>query len=201
VYGALLSAAGGAMYDRLIGQLQGELPMHLLLARRSRPDATEWESGLGKALLAVKQQQRPEQGKEQQRNGQAADGDAAAAAAAAAGVAGMGAVAAGVNGSIASVRGQDAAKAAAGGAAGSSSRPQHLQSRSLIGGGPAAAAARKGGSAQQQQQQQQPSVAEVLGDSWREDSDVNATLGALLHLFGEDLLPSLPLAQLAAVSS
>jgi hypothetical protein len=40
----------------------------------------------------------------------------------------------------------------------------------------------------------------VLGDSWREDSDVNATLGALLHLFGEDLLPSLPLAQLAAVS-
>jgi hypothetical protein len=47
---------------------------------------------------------------------------------------------------------------------------------------------------------QQPSVAEVLGQSWREDSDVNATLGALLSLFGEDLLPCLPLPELAAVS-
>lgn len=44
------------------------------------------------------------------------------------------------------------------------------------------------------------SLAEVLGQSWKEDSDVNATLGALLSLFGDDLLPNLPLPQLAAVS-
>lgn len=44
------------------------------------------------------------------------------------------------------------------------------------------------------------SLAQVLGQSWKEDSDVNATLGALLSLFGDDLLPNLPLPQLAAVS-
>jgi hypothetical protein len=44
------------------------------------------------------------------------------------------------------------------------------------------------------------SLAEVLGQSWKEDSDVDATLGALLSLFGDDLLPNLPLPQLAAVS-
>lgn len=60
-------------------------------------------------------------------------------------------------------------------------------------GHPAAAAAVDGGG-------DSLSLAEVLGQSWKEDSDVNDTLGALLSLFGDDLLPNLPLPQLAAVS-
>jgi hypothetical protein len=35
-------------------------------------------------------------------------------------------------------------------------------------------------------------LAGVLSEAWKEDSDVNATLGALCHLFGEDMLPYLP---------
>uniref|UniRef100_A0A383V8W2 TATA box binding protein associated factor (TAF) histone-like fold domain-containing protein n=1 Tax=Tetradesmus obliquus TaxID=3088 RepID=A0A383V8W2_TETOB len=197
VYGALLSAAGGAMYDLLIGQLQGQLPMHLLLARRSRPDM-EWESTTlsQQVLKAVRGpgvgQGMVQQGKGQQQQ-QAVDGGAVDAAAADGGGAG------GVNGRIAGTGGQDAAAA---GAQSISGQQQQLQTRQLVGGGPAAAAARKraAGSSSSQQQEQQPSVAEVLGDAWKEDSDVNATLGALLHLFGEDLLASLPLPQLAAVS-
>ncbi|KIZ04361.1 hypothetical protein MNEG_3602 [Monoraphidium neglectum] len=42
----------------------------------------------------------------------------------------------------------------------------------------------------------QLSVAEVLADAWQEDSDVNAQLGALVHLFGEALLAQLPLGEL-----
>jgi hypothetical protein len=215
VYGALLSATGSAMYDLLIGQLQGEMPMHLLLARRSRRDM-DWDSSLSKALAAAKRpgvtQDEAQQQQARQKQVQEADGvDAAAAAGsgAAADGAGAAAAAAAVNGMIAGSRGPNDAAAAA--EAGSKDQPQHVQPRSLLGGGPAAAAARKraaagaGGSSSskggpgQQQQQQQPSIPEVLGESWKEDSDVNATLGALLHLFGEDLLPSLPLAQLAAV--
>jgi hypothetical protein len=204
VYGALLSATGSAMYDRLIGQLQGDMPMHLLLARRSRPDM-DWDSGLSKALVAAKQSgAAQDKGQQQTRRSM----DAAAAAADdddGAGADGAGATAAGatVNGVIAGSRdAHDAAAAAAAAESGGRAQQQQRQLRSLVGGGPAAAAARKRSisGVDQQQQQQQPSVAEVLGQSWKEDSDANATLGALLHLFGEDLLPSLPLAQLAAVS-
>ncbi|WIA11018.1 hypothetical protein OEZ85_011172 [Tetradesmus obliquus] len=205
VYGALLSAAGSAMYDLLIGQLQGQLPMHLLLARRSRPDM-EWESNplCQQVLKAVRGpgvgQGVVQQGNGQQQQQQAVDGGGAAVDAAA-----DGSGAGGVNGRIASTGGQDAAAAAAGApsSGGQPQQQQQQQQRPLVGGGPAAAAARKraaAGSSSCSQQQQQPSIAEVLGDAWKEDSDVNATLGALLHLFGEDLLASLPLPQLAAVS-
>jgi hypothetical protein len=42
-------------------------------------------------------------------------------------------------------------------------------------------------------------VASILAASWQEDACMNRTLGALLRLFGDDLLPKLPLAQPAAL--
>ena len=41
-------------------------------------------------------------------------------------------------------------------------------------------------------------VPSILAESWQEDACMNRTLGALVRLFGDDLLPKLPLAQPAA---
>lgn len=41
-----------------------------------------------------------------------------------------------------------------------------------------------------------PQLSAVLAESWKDDSDVGATLDALSHVFGERLLPYMPLFQL-----
>ncbi|KAF8068263.1 TAF6 [Scenedesmus sp. PABB004] len=192
VYGALLSASGGAMYDALIGQLAGQLSMPLLLARRSgggagaRPadgggdgqpgGGGEWRWGDAyvQALQAARRSgaaRRPAAGRGAAQEGQQPEpmdverpGGAEL----------------------------DAAAAAAAAAAASGAQPAAVRSRALVPASGGAGARRPDGG--------QPGVAEVLGESWKDDSDTNATLGALLQLFGEDLLPCLPLAQLAAVT-
>jgi hypothetical protein len=194
VYGALVSAVGVAMYDLLMGQVGAQLPLHLLLPRSSGAAASDWQQQYTQALRAARQaaaRRAPATHSKQQQQQQQHDG---------------------------SVK-QDGMDVDA--------APQHTQQQRAFGRpqppgklqGPVAlrtaaswraADANEHADQEQQQQQQQlehargepnaQAVAQVLGQSWREDSDVNVTLGVLLGLFGEDLLPCLPLPHLAAVS-
>jgi hypothetical protein len=191
VYDALVSAVGSAMYDLLIGQLRGQLPVQLVLPRPAGAvgSSRSWQADYTQTLLAAKRQAA------QRKQQQGRDG-----AAGAAGMAGLQQGAQGMEGI------QDAAADAAFARLQAQQQQQQNAGASALRGpsglirgqGPrTAAAAAAGGSSSSQEQ---PSVAEVLGQSWKEDSDVNATLGALLDLFGEDLLPCLPLPELAAVT-
>jgi hypothetical protein len=180
VYDALVSAVGTAMYDLLIGYMRGRMPVQLVLPRPAGAQGSSWQQEYTQTLLTAKRQaaqHRQQQrglvdgsGQQQQADGASEMTDSLAGSAAAA------AQQQGTAGSKAGLRGPPALIRASGSRSG------------------AAAAAGSSSS------QVQPSVAEVLGQSWKEDSDVKATLGALLSLFGEDLLPCLPLPQLAAVS-
>jgi hypothetical protein len=189
VYGALLSSVGGAMYDRLLEQLHSQLPPHLLVSHRPGGGASGSSSranggGMTTSCAAtVAEVARA-----------AARGAAATAAAARA--PGNGAALAPMDLDAA------AAAAAASAAAGKSGSSGPLSAARRLHGGAAAACAGGGGSpaTQPAARAASPSVLSVLGDAWREDSDVNATLGALLELFGEDLLPYLPLAEVASVT-
>lgn len=204
VYDALVSAVGGAMYDLLVGQVSGQLPLQLVLARSAaQGDGSvgvgggRWEQQYTRTLLAARRSAGGS-GKLKQQGQAQVRGPAGAAAPGAtdAGMqqqqqqqtAGTGGTSAGD--AIAPAPGNEQGQAAAG----RSSNGRLLKGPpGVLAGAAAAAATGADGSSQQ-------SVAEVLGRSWKEDSDVNATLGALLGLFGEDLLPCLPLPQLAAVS-
>jgi hypothetical protein len=191
VYDALVSAVGSAMYDLLIGQLRGRLPVQLVLPRPAGAvgSSRSWQAGYAQTLLAAKRQAAQ---RKQQQGGDRAGG------------------AAGTAGLQQEAQGMEGIQGAAADAAFARLQAQQQQQGAgvsalrgppglLRGQGPrTAAAAAAGGSSSSSLQE--PSVAEVLGQSWKEDSDVNATLGALLELFGEDLLPCLPLPEVAAVT-
>jgi hypothetical protein len=181
VYGAFVSAVGPAVYDLLIGHMRGRMPAQLVLQRPAGAPSS-WQQEYTQTLLAVKRQ--AAQHRQQQRGLVDADGQQQQLQAdcdtemtnSLAGSSSAAAQQQGMAGSKAGLRGPPALMRGSGSHSG--------------------AAAATGSS----HSEAQPSVAEVLGRSWKEDSDVNATLGALLSLFGEDLLPCLPLPQLAAVS-
>jgi len=192
VYDALLSAVGGAVYDLLIGSMRGRLPVHLIFPRPASTGDTDWQAEYTRTLLAARRQAGPHREQQQGQQGQLP------------GKPGSGG--AGTSGMQEQERQQGADKPSGqgDGAAGQAQQGQQgaAEGKRVLRGPPAlikgqgphsAGSAAAAGS-------NHPSVAEVLGQSWKEDSDVNATLGALLSLFGEDLLPSLPLPELAAVS-
>lgn len=186
VYGALLSSVGGAMYDRLLGQLHSQLPPHLLVSHRPGGGAS---------------------GSSSRANGGGMTTSCAATVAEVARAAARGATAAAArapgNGAALAPMDLDAAAAAAASAAGNLGSSGSLSAGRRLHGGAAAACAGGAGSPSTQlvTPAASPSVVlAVLGDAWREESDVNATLGALLELFGEDLLPYLPLAEPASVT-
>lgn len=193
VYGALLSAVGSAMYDQVVGYMRGRLPVQLVLPRPGGAQGGSWQQQYTQTLLAARrrsaQQQQQQTGvqgaggvKQDPQQQQQQEGQGAGSAS-------------GAGSSQASLQVHRQQQGAVGGRPGLKAPPALLRP-----GRQGAAAAAGGGAGMGGSDTQQPSVAEVLGQSWREDSDVNATLGALLSLFGEDLLPCLPLPELAAVS-
>lgn len=190
VYDALLSAVGGAVYDLLIGSMRGSLPVHLIFPRPASTQDTDWQAEYTRTLLAARRQAGP---RREQQQGQLPRQPGSGGA----GSSGMqeqqqqqGATKPSGQGDGAAVQAQQGQQGAADGRRALRGPPALIKGQGPRSAGSAAAAAGSN----------QPSVAEALGQSWKEDSDVNATLGALLSLFGEDLLPSLPLPELAAVS-
>jgi hypothetical protein len=194
LFGALAEAAGAAMYDRLIGLLADRLPEHIVLRRGPQPGGGQgWDeldrqaALMAKARVLVRQrpirvrlevdQQQQQQHQQQQQQQQ---GRPVALVIEEVGLQ-----------SVADVLRRDA-EGGGGGDLEALLRRQappparHQQPRG--GAGRAAAGGRAAAP--------QLSVAEVLADAWQEDSDVNAQLGALVHLFGEALLAQLPLGEL-----
>jgi hypothetical protein len=77
-----------------------------------------------------------------------------------------------------------------GGGSSSSKAPAVKREPGAAGAPPPVAAAGRAGTAGE------GAAAAALADAWKEDSDVNAQLGALVGLFGEEALAQLPLGQL-----
>jgi hypothetical protein len=202
LYGVLLSATGAAMYDLLITQMHSKLPLELVLARSGKMAAPgDWEAEYTQTLLAVKQASRRQLVSKQDMQGNSGRSAAGAAGRADGPADGL------QDGMDVDEDKQTEAAVRAvapmnGVVAVDGSSPVSNQEplRELDRASRAAGAARLKGNRHLSTSAHQATVAQILGQSWKEDSDVNATLGALLHLFGEDLLSCLPLAELSAVN-
>eukprot|EP00775_Hariotina_reticulata_P010004 gene10004-10158_t len=180
-------------------KLHSKLPLELVLARSGRMAAPgDWKADYTHTLLAVKQAARKQPGTQQDLQGNTGGS-------AANGVVGADGSGDDVMHDARDVEQDKQMEAAAPmngiiAIAGSSPISKQKQSAGQSRMKGAAGPTRLKGNLHRSSSAHQPTVAQVLGQSWREDSDVDATLGALLHLFGEDLLSCLPLAELSAVN-
>jgi len=192
LFGVLAEAAGGAMYDRLIGLLADKLPDHVVMRRGPRLD--EKAALVARARILVRQRPLRVQLQVVGQGGGSRRGSSGGGGGSNARVK-LGIEEVQLEEVMDVLRRHEQRQRGGNGSSSSSSAPDGEFAALLQRQAPPPLPPPRRRPALRRQPPQR-SVAEVLSDSWQEDADVNAQLGALVSVFGEAVLRELPLGHL-----